>query len=129
MNEWTALKIDLISGSIAWVIILFNKFIMGVTYHHIVDSERISSKTKFNSQFATKLTIALFINTACLSYIIDIVIMGKVIPKGGFIQNETNVFLLNALFPPFVWLVDPYGMLQSFKRYRERRKGKLSVVT
>ena len=85
INDWTYIKIDLISGSISWVIVLFNKFIMGVTYHHIVDSERISSKTKFNIQFAIKLTIALFINTAMMSYIIDIVLMGNIITKGGFI--------------------------------------------
>ena len=48
INDWTSLKIDLISGSISWVIVFFNKFIMGFTYHHIVDAERISSKTKFN---------------------------------------------------------------------------------
>lgn len=48
IDSWTTLKINLISGSISWIIVLFNKFIMGFTYHHIVDSERISSKTKFN---------------------------------------------------------------------------------
>lgn len=79
IDKWTKLKIDIISGSISWVIVLFNKFIMGITYHHIVDTERFSSKTKFNSQFAFKLTVALFVNTAILSYIVDIVLMGNII--------------------------------------------------
>lgn len=129
LNEWTTMKINLISGSISWIIVLFNKFIMGVTYHHIVDTERISSKTKFNIQFAFKLTIALFINTAMMSYIIDIILMGNIITKGGFIQNETNVFILNALFPPFVWAFDPYNLLKIYQRNKELKKKHLSVVT
>lgn len=107
-------KINFISGSISWIIVFFNKFIMGFTYHHIVDSERISSKTKFNIQFAFKLSIALFINTAIMSYIADIVILGNLVTKGGFIQNETQVFILNALFPPFVWFIDPYNLLKKY---------------
>jgi hypothetical protein len=39
VDPWTSTEINLISGSISWVIVLFNKFIMGVTFHHIVDTE------------------------------------------------------------------------------------------
>lgn len=48
IDKFTLLKISIISGSISWVIVFFNKFIMGFTYHKIVDTEQISSKTKFN---------------------------------------------------------------------------------
>lgn len=131
LDTFTTYKIDMISGSISWVIVLFNKFVMGITYHHIVDTERISSKTKFNIQFATKLTYAMFVNTAMLSYIIDILLMGNIVTKGGFIQNETNVFILNAFFPPAVWLIDPYGIIKRYQRNKELEKHKkgLSVVT
>jgi Uma2 family endonuclease len=39
------------------------------------------------------------------------------------------VFILNAFFPPLVWLIDPYGIVQVFRRQREHHKGNLSVVT
>ena len=99
---------------------------MGFSFHKIVDTERISSKTRFNIQFAYKLTVAMFINTAVLSYVIDIWIVRNVIGEGGFIQNETNVFILNALFPPMVWFVDPYNLLKVFTRNRELAKAKLN---
>ena len=58
---------------------------MGFSFHKIVDTEKISSKTRFNIQYAYKLSAALFINTAVLSYVIDILIVGNVIGAGGFI--------------------------------------------
>lgn len=85
VHKSTLTKIAILSGSVSWVIVLFNKFIMGYAYHHIIDTERISSKTKFNIQFAFKLTIALFINTALISYIVDILFLGNIITKGGFV--------------------------------------------
>lgn len=104
---------------------------MGFTFHNIVDTERISSKTKFNIQFATKLSVALFINTAVISYVIDIVIVDNIIGEGGFIYNESKVFILNALFPPIVWLIDPYNLLKVHTRNKELAKVKLnqSAVT
>lgn len=84
--------------------------------HYIVDLELISNKTKFNISYAKKLSIALFVNTACLSYLIDILILQNIIGEGGFIQNESQVFILNALFPPFVWLVDPWSIHKDFVR-------------
>jgi hypothetical protein len=60
--------------------------------------------------------VALFLNTAVLSYIIDILILQNIIGEGGFIQNESQVFILNALFPPFVWLIDPWSIQKDFVR-------------
>ena len=55
----------------------------------------------------------------------------NIIGPGGLIQNETNVFILNALFPPIVWFVDPYNLLKIYTKNRELAKAKLnkSVVT
>ena len=95
---------------------LFNKFVIAKVIHYIVDLELISTKTKFNIVYAKKLSVALFLNTAVLSYIIDILILENIIGEGGFIQNESQVFILNALFPPFVWLVDPWTMIKDYTR-------------
>lgn len=44
-----------------------------------MDYELISNKTKFNVSYAKKLSIALFMNTAVISYIIDIILLGNII--------------------------------------------------
>jgi hypothetical protein len=51
-SEFMGFFAALISQSIAWTIIFFNKFIIGKVYHKIVDYEMISNKTKFNISFA-----------------------------------------------------------------------------
>jgi hypothetical protein len=67
-------------------VVLFNKFVLGKkivefsclfllisiiksgkVYHLIVDTELISTKSKFNITFAQKLAFALFMNTAMIS--------------------------------------------------------------
>ena len=103
----TTIKIDVISWTISGIIVFFNTFIIGWTCYRIVGLERIYSKTNFINRFAARLTVALFTNTALITYILDVLVMGNVITKGGFIQNETSVFLTNALFPPFLWIIDP----------------------
>lgn len=45
--------------------------------HNIDDTRRISSNN--NIHFITKLSVALFINTAVISYVIDIVIVHNII--------------------------------------------------
>jgi hypothetical protein len=51
--------------------------------HYIVDYEKNSSRSNFNMQYGIKLTISLFVNTAILSYVTDIILLGNVIGQGG----------------------------------------------
>ena len=114
--------IQSISFFISVQIVLFNKFILGQVYHKIVDKELISTKSKFNISFATKLTIALFMNTAMMSYFIDILGEKNYYGPGGFIFTESFVFLWNALIPPLVWLTDPWTHQKNHKRAEEIKK-------
>jgi len=50
-------------------------------------------------------------NAAVISYIIDIIMQGNIIGKGGFIYNESLVFVLNAVLPPIIWGLDPWSIL------------------
>ncbi|KRX04111.1 hypothetical protein PPERSA_08326 [Pseudocohnilembus persalinus] len=77
-------------------------------FHIIVDGEYYSTKTKFNIAFAFKLTIALFCNTALLTYFVEILGERNFYGPGGFIYTETWVFIWNTLVPPTVWLIDPW---------------------
>jgi hypothetical protein len=68
-----------LSFIVSWTIVLMNKFVIGKVLHYIVDYEKISNKTKFNISYAMKLSVALFLNTAIISYIIDIVLLENIV--------------------------------------------------
>jgi hypothetical protein len=73
--------------------------------------------------------MALFINTALISLVVDFFITGNIIGKGGFIFNETNVFLLNAFIPPIVWFIDPWSLSHEYKLNKELKNFDLCVLT
>jgi len=86
--------------------------------------ELLSTKSKFNISFATKLTFGLFMNTAMMSYIIDILGEKNYYGPGGFIFTESLVFVLNAVIPPLVWFIDPWTHQKNYKREEEIKKAK-----
>ena len=104
--------LECLSYSISFIIILFNKFIVAWVVHQITDSEKISSVTKFQMSFAYKYSVALFLNAAMISYTVDIIILKNVYGEGGFLFNESIIFILNAFFPPLIWLLDPWFNLK-----------------
>ncbi len=53
-----------------------------------------------------------------ITYANDILLDENYYGLGGFIYTESLVFILNALFPPFIWLVDPWSIKQDFLRNR-----------
>jgi hypothetical protein len=67
--------------------VFVNKFIIGWVFHLICDGEQISSLTRFNISLAIKLSIALFFNTAIMSFIIDIIMFRNVLGSEGTIQQ------------------------------------------
>jgi hypothetical protein len=95
---------------IALLIVLFNKLAVGKILHFIVDEEKRTNKTEFQISFAKKFSFCLFMNAAAISYIIDIVMQGNIIGNGGFIYNESLVFILNAVLPPIIWALDPWSI-------------------
>lgn len=104
----TFLTVKIISYFIAALIVFFNKFILGKLFHILVDSELYSTKTKFNIAFASKLTMALFLNTALITYFVEILGDDNYYGPGGFIYTESFVFIWNMVIPPIVWLLDPW---------------------
>ena len=118
VNPQTVINIMLFTWLTTLVIVFFNKFCVGVIIHQIVDLEKIGNKTHFQISFARKLSLALFMNAAVISYVIDIIIQGNIIGYGGFIYNESLIFILNGIFPPLVWLIDPWTMIKDWKRNR-----------
>lgn len=72
--------------------------------HHIVDEEKWSTKTKLNISFGTKLTLALFFNTAMITLAVEIITFDNFYGTGGMISTESMVFVFNAVLPPFAWM-------------------------
>lgn len=68
-------------------------------------------------------------NAALISYIIDILIFQNLYGFGGFIFNETLIFILNAILPPFIWWADPWTLYKNYVRDREIEKGTDSLLT
>jgi hypothetical protein len=73
--------------------------------------------------------MALFINTALISLVVDFFITGNIIGKGGFIFNESNVFLLNAFIPPIIWFIDPWYLQYDYRKNKLLRNYQNSVLT
>jgi hypothetical protein len=63
----------LMSYLISLIIIFFNKFVLGKVFHLITDLEKNDTKSKFQISFAYKLAIALFLNSAIITYIVEII--------------------------------------------------------
>lgn len=78
-------KATVMTSMVSWVIVLFNKFLIGPAIKTFVLMEKIETKTQFNISMAKKVTVALFINTALLVYVIEIIISDNIIGNGGFI--------------------------------------------
>ncbi|CAD8147563.1 unnamed protein product [Paramecium octaurelia] len=129
LDEDTKRKINIMSFSISMTIVLFNKFGVAKIVHYIVDDEKISNKTKFQISFVYKYALALFLNAAIISFLVDIVILKNVKGAGGFIQNESQIFVLNAIFPPFIWFVDPWSLCKNIWRKYIISKGEKALLT
>jgi hypothetical protein len=78
-----------LTNSTSFIIVLFNKFGVAYILHLITDSEKISGKTRFSISFARKYSVALFMNAAMISFVVDIVLLKNIYGAGGFIFNES----------------------------------------
>jgi hypothetical protein len=79
-----------------------------------VDYEKYSTKSKFNITFGKKLAIALFLNSAVITYVVEILGFKNYYGPGGFIYTESQVFITNAIVPPLVWLTDPWTIIKDY---------------
>ncbi|EAR87534.2 transmembrane protein, putative (macronuclear) [Tetrahymena thermophila SB210] len=113
-----------LSFIISAIIVLFNKFVLAEVFHHIADSERWSTKTKLNISFADSLSLGLFLNSAIITYVVEILYYKNYYGPGGFIYTESWVFLWNAILPPLVWIINPYQIYKENKRKKQLQLAK-----
>jgi len=74
-----------------------------------------------NISFAIKLTLVLFCNTALMTLAVEILTFDDYYGTGGMIGTESMVFILNALIPPLVWLINPWYILRKRERDTEEK--------
>ncbi|EGR32359.1 protein kinase domain protein [Ichthyophthirius multifiliis] len=119
-----------ISFLISFLIVIFNKFCLPFTIHQIVDHEKWLTKTNLNISFARKLTLALFTNTALITFFVEIIFFRNYYGiGGGMIYGEYLVFINNAIIPALAWIIDPWSIWKNFKRNKELKKGNQSTLT
>jgi hypothetical protein len=96
--------------------------------HKLTDHEKWSTVTKFNISFATKLSFSLFLNTALITVAVEVLTFHNFYGVGGLIQTESFMFIMNALFPPLCWLIDPWSILKNYQRNKLKAE-KVSSLT
>ena len=106
--------------------------------------EKRGTKTAYLTAIAKKQSVALLINTAFTSLLVEIalssgfastdkVIAGvqnlNIFGKGGLIENMFSVFIVNAIYTPIYSLLDPFYFIGLFKQKLALRKGEDAIMT
>ena len=84
-----------VSCFISVSLVLFNKFVLPIIVHQVVDKEKWSTKTKMNISFAIKLTLVLFCNTALITLAVEILTFEKYFGNGKVFWNDGKI--MNAI--------------------------------
>lgn len=64
--------------------------------------------------------MALFVNSALITYFVEILGDKNYYGPGGFIYTESWVFIFNAFIPPLVWLIDPWSIQKNIQKKRAK---------
>ncbi|KRX08918.1 hypothetical protein PPERSA_09022 [Pseudocohnilembus persalinus] len=97
------------------LIVSLNQFWLQKVMQQIVDKESYSTRTRYNIAYATKLSFALFLNSA-LIYSLSQFLQSNYFGPGGFIYMETWVLIINSVIPPLISFIDPWTILKNKKR-------------
>jgi hypothetical protein len=98
-------------------VIFFNKFVMGAILHRICDFERHPTTAQEEFHFALKYSVGMFFTTALMTLAVeDLRFHNFYEHPYGVIEEEFVMFFMNALFVPFIWLINPWQLGVLIKR-------------
>lgn len=98
-------------------VILFNKFIMGAILHRICDFERHPTTDLEEFHFAIKYSVGMFFTTALMTLAVEDMRFHNFYERPfGVIEEETMMFIMNALFVPLIWMINPWQLGVLLKR-------------
>lgn len=104
-----------IAYALAMVIVIINKGLC-FAIPYVAAFEKNKTLTDVYSSVATKLSLALFINSALVSYLVTSTYLENYSGSSGLIYNETNVFVSNAFLNPLLYTLNIAYWLKVYKR-------------
>lgn len=88
--------------------------------------EKHSTQTSYNTSVALKQTIAMFLNTAVVSFIIH---WEDFYSPKGLAAEMYNIMISNAVVQPVVYWINPAYRVQQFIRWRAVKKGDMALLS
>ena len=98
-------------------VIFFNKFVMGWVLHKICDFQRHETTAEEEFHFALKYSVGMFFTTALMTLAVqDLKFNNFYKSSYGVVEQETIMFMMNAVFVPFIWLINPWHLVVLIRR-------------
>lgn len=107
--------------ALIFFVVLFNKIVISNLFHKFTDMERHRSTHKFQFSFCLKYCLGLFFTTALMTLIVEAFILGNYYKHDyGVIEEETIMYIINSLFVPIFWAINPMFLYRKFMAWRNR---------
>ena len=112
-ENWKSIKINLVSYSIALIILIVNKLFQ-MLLERLTEIEKPNSYSKLYLSCSVKLTIFAFITSSIVPYVCNLLKKKEDKDNNLMIKNITNLFIVNAVVLPLPFTLIPLY----FKKFR-----------
>lgn len=119
--------INLLSILTSLVVVAIN-VVLGKIIRILSAYEKHETYSKYHLSVATKLTIAMFINTGIVPMFVNFGRKNWFKPGGLMVDIFYNILFI-SLLNPLMYLFNPFYFMKKFKGYVEKLKGKNSTLT
>jgi hypothetical protein len=98
-------------------VVIFNKFVLTLIIHKLVDFEMNATGANYQASFMLKYSLGLFFTTGILTLIVEGALNTNVFhEKFGIVEEETIMFFFATLLVNLIWLVNPWYLWKVFQR-------------
>lgn len=98
-------------------IVLFDKIALSTLFYKFTEFEKHSTSANFQFSFSFKYSLGLFFTTALMTLATEAIHFNNYYHNEyGVINEETIMFVMNAVFIPFFWLINPTRIFRILKR-------------
>ena len=106
-ENWNSIKINLVSYSIALIILIVNKLFQ-MLLERLTEIEKPNSYTKLYLSCSVKLSIFAFITSSIIPYACNLLKKKEDKDDNLMIKNITNLFIVNAVVLPLPFTLIPF---------------------
>lgn len=108
----------LVFGMIFFVVLL-NKIVVSNLFHKFTDKERHANTFNFQFSFCLKYCLGLFFTTALMTLIVEAFLLKNYYKHDyGVVEEETIMFMINSLFVPILWLINPSYLAYRYNKWK-----------